>query len=96
MVKLSEESSEISGAIESGSEEEIAEELGDLLFSAVNVSRFVGCDAEEALTAATDKFMRRFACVEEKARERGLKLEELSLSELDALWDEAKLDLLSK
>ena len=94
--KLYEETSELSGAIESGSEEEIAEELGDLLFSAVNVSRFVGCDAEEALTAATDKFMRRFACVEEKARERGLKLEELSLSELDALWDEAKLDLLSK
>lgn len=94
--KLYEETSELSGAIESGSEEEIAEELGDMLFSAVNVSRFVGCDAEEALTAATDKFMRRFACVEEKARERGLKLEELSLSELDALWDEAKLDLLSK
>lgn len=94
--KLYEETSELSGAIESGSEEEIAEELGDLLFSAVNVSRFVDCDAEEALTAATDKFMRRFARVEEKARERGLKLEEMSLSELDGLWDEAKLDLLSK
>lgn len=94
--KLYEETAELSSAIESGSEEEIAEELGDLLFSAVNVSRFVCCDAEEALTAATDKFMRRFARMEATARERGLRLEEMSLSEMDSLWDEAKHDLLSK
>lgn len=94
--KLYEETAELSSAIENGSEEEMAEEFGDLLFSAVNVSRFIGCDAEEALTAATDKFMRRFARVEETARGRGLKLEELSVSEMDALWDEAKHDLLSK
>lgn len=94
--KLYEETAELSSAIESGSEEEMAEELGDLLFSAVNVSRFISSDAEEALTAATDKFMRRFAHMEETARERGLRLEELSLNELDSLWDEAKLNLLSK
>lgn len=94
--KLYEETAELSSAIESGSEEEMVEEFGDLLFSAVNVSRFIGCDAEEALTAATDKFMKRFAHVEEKALERGLRLDALSLSELDGLWDEAKHDLLSK
>lgn len=94
--KLYEETAELSSAVESGSEDEMAEELGDLLFSAVNVSRFIGCDAEEALTAATDKFMRRFARVEEMALERGLGLEQMSLAELDSLWDEAKHDLLSK
>lgn len=94
--KLYEETAELSSAIENGSEEEMTEELGDLLFSAVNVARFINCDAEEALTAATDKFMRRFAHMEETARERGLRLEELSLNELDGLWDEAKLNLLSK
>ncbi|HIT53797.1 MAG TPA: nucleoside triphosphate pyrophosphohydrolase [Candidatus Fimivicinus intestinavium] len=94
--KLYEETSELSAAIESGSEADMVEELGDLLFSVVNVSRFVGCDAEEALTASTDKFMRRFAHMEKLAQAQGRRLEDMSLSEMDGLWDEAKLDLLSK
>ena len=68
----------------------VEEELGDLLFSAVNVSRFVKTDAEQALTGATDKFIRRFARVEQLARERGLDMSASSLEELDALWKEAK------
>ncbi|MDD6062849.1 MAG: nucleoside triphosphate pyrophosphohydrolase, partial [Oscillospiraceae bacterium] len=62
----------------------------DLLFSAVNVSRFVDCDAEEALTASTDKFIARFQKLEALAAVRGLDLETASLSEMDKLWDEIK------
>ena len=65
-------------------------ELGDLLFSAVNVSRFVDCDAEQSLTASTDKFIARFQKLEALAAERGLDLETASLSEMDKLWDEIK------
>ncbi len=88
--KLEEETVELKQAIDSGNAAEISMELGDLLFSAVNVSRFVGCDAEEALTASTDKFIARFQKLEALAAERGLDLETASLAQMDALWDEIK------
>lgn len=88
--KLGEETEELRGAIASGDRENIKEELGDLIFSAVNVSRFVGCDAEEALTAASDKFLERFSGVEKLAAERGIDMNSASLDVLDALWDEVK------
>lgn len=88
--KLDEETAELKQAIAAGSKEEISMELGDLLFSAVNVSRFADCDAEEALTASTDKFIARFQKLEALAAERGLDLENASLAEMDALWDEIK------
>lgn len=84
--KLSEEVEELRTAVAQGSN--IEEELGDLLFAAVNVSRFVRVDAEEALHAATDKFIRRFARVETLAGDQPMT--EMSLAELDKLWDEAK------
>lgn len=84
--KLSEEVEELKAAVAQGSN--IAEELGDLLFAAVNVSRFVRVDAEEALHAATDKFIRRFARVEALAGDRPMT--DIRLEELDKLWDEAK------
>lgn len=84
--KLSEEVEELKAAVAQGSN--IAEELGDLLFAAVNVSRFVRVDAEEALHAATDKFIRRFARVEALAGDRPMT--DMRLEELDKLWDEAK------
>lgn len=90
--KVLEEAGELSEAIASGDKENIAEELGDLLFSVVNVSRFVKCDAEEALTAASDKFIARFVRVEQLARERGIDMESASLEKLDELWDEAKAE----
>ena len=86
--KLSEELEELKTAVAEGSN--IQEELGDLLFAAVNVSRFVHADPEEALTQATDKFISRFRKVEAMAREEGRTLEEMTLAELDALWDRAK------
>ena len=61
-----------------------------MLFSAVNVSRFIKSDAEEALTAASDKFLSRFTVVEKLAQERGMDMRSESLEELDKLWDEAK------
>ncbi len=88
MDKLGEELEELRSAVAEGSN--IEEELGDLLFAAVNLSRFVKVDCETALNAATDKFIRRFALVEEMAKERGQAMENMSLEALDKLWDEAK------
>jgi tetrapyrrole methylase family protein/MazG family protein len=89
--KLGEEIAELRQAIAEGDPADVSMELGDLLFSAVNVSRFVGCDAEEALTASTDKFISRFQKLEALAAERGIDLERSSLEEMDKLWDEIKL-----
>lgn len=86
--KLSEEIEELKTAVAEGSN--IEEELGDLLFSAVNVSRFVKVDTEQALTKATDKFIDRFRKVEAQAKAERRPMEEMSLAELDALWERAK------
>ena len=88
--KLEEEIAELRAAIAGGTDEEAADELGDVLFSAVNVSRFIDVDAEEALTAATDKFFNRFAVVEQLAARQNVDMKQASLAELDKLWDEAK------
>ena len=87
--KLSEELAELRQAMEQGTN--IQEELGDLLFSVVNVSRFLKADPEEALNAATEKFISRFAKVEEMALSQGKDMAQMSLEELDKLWERAKL-----
>ena len=86
--KLSEELAELKEAMEQGTN--IQEELGDLLFSVVNVSRFLKADPEEALNAATEKFISRFAKVEEMALSQGKDMAQMSLEELDKLWERAK------
>lgn len=88
--KLEEEIAELRQAIGNNDCENMTEELGDVLFSAVNVSRFIKTDAEEALTAASDKFLARFTKVESLAQERNIDMKASSLEELDRLWDEAK------
>ncbi len=88
--KLEEEIAELRQAIANSDGENMTEELGDVLFSAVNVSRFIKTDAEEALTAASDKFLSRFTVVERLADERGIDMKSAQLDVLDALWDEAK------
>ncbi|HYM44351.1 MAG TPA: nucleoside triphosphate pyrophosphohydrolase [Steroidobacteraceae bacterium] len=70
----------------------VAEELGDLLFSIVNLGRHLQIDAEEALRAANTKFETRFSRMESLARERGLTLERLTAHQWDELWTEAKLN----
>ena len=88
--KIIEETQELRKAVKSGVQDDVSEELGDLLFSVVNVSRFLKCDAEEALTAASDKFINRFIRVEQLAKENGVDMEKASLEKLDKLWDIAK------
>lgn len=88
--KLTEEISELKEAIDACDSVNISEELGDLLFSVVNVSRFLKVEPEEALTKSTEKFISRFEKLENLAKERGLSIENMSLEEMDKLWDEIK------
>lgn len=85
MDKVREESAEVQACLDRG--EDITEELGDLLFAAVNVARMQSVDPEEALLRATKKFMRRFALVEEMA---GDKLKTMSIEDMTGLWRQAK------
>ncbi|MGN0467878.1 MAG: nucleoside triphosphate pyrophosphohydrolase [Acutalibacteraceae bacterium] len=75
---------------QSENEERIKDELGDVLFSVVNVARFLDTDAEEALTSSNDKFISRYLKVEELAKQRNIDMKNTSLSKLDELWQEAK------
>ena len=88
--KLYEEINELKTAMSRGDGAEIEEEFGDVLFSCVNVSRFLKLDSEEALTGATDKFLNRFKIVEELAKEKGIDMKSASLDVLDELWNSAK------
>jgi tetrapyrrole methylase family protein/MazG family protein len=89
--KIREESDEIRDAIaQQADPEAVRMELGDLLFSVVNLSRHLGHDAETALREASDKFRARFEHVEALALERNIDLHAVDLATLDALWDEAK------
>lgn len=85
--KVEEEMAELRNA---ASEEERAEELGDLLFALVNLARWLGVDAEDALRTTNDKFCRRFAWLEAEAARRGVPLEQMPLADMDALWEQAK------
>lgn len=76
--------------LKSAKQETVGEEFGDLLFSVVNVGRFLKVDAEMSLTDATNKFINRFVKMEKLATDKGLKLDEMSLAELDKLWEEIK------
>lgn len=90
LAKTHEELKELEAEISRGGKKACLEELGDLLFSIVNVSRFVDVEPEGALTFSCDKFIKRFALCEKFAAEKGCKLDSLSLEELDELWDKAK------
>lgn len=88
--KLYEEIGELKTAMEQGKRFDIEDEFGDVLFSCVNIARFIDVDSEEALTASTDKFMSRFSLVEQMASEQGTDMKSSSIEELDRLWDKAK------
>jgi len=89
--KVAEEVNELRKAIAEGKKGTVAEELGDLLFSIVNVSRFLDVDAEDALRKTINKFMARFRFIEEKIEKNGKKsIENHTLGELDLLWEKAK------
>jgi tetrapyrrole methylase family protein/MazG family protein len=88
--KLDEELEEFKEALHAGNQDEIEDELGDIFFMLVNISRFVGVNPEDALRRTISKFIHRFHHIEMKAAEQGRKLSEMTLSEMDKLWDEAK------
>ncbi len=88
--KLEEEMAEFKEALESKNKAEIEDELGDIFFVLVNISRFVGVNAEEALRKTISKFISRFRYIEMKAADEGRQLSDMTLDEMDALWDEAK------
>jgi MazG family protein len=88
--KVKEELEELQKAIEDGRKNQIEKEWGDLLFSLVNLGRFLKLDAEVSAHKAIDGFIERFNRIEEKARERNKTLSELTLREMDELWEEVK------
>ena len=87
---LESEIKELKEAVNSKNSDAIEDEFGDLLFSCVNIARFIDVDSEEALTRANDKFMSRFLVVEKLAEERNIDMKCTPIEELDKLWDEAK------
>jgi len=88
--KLQEEASEIMQARSEGDPDRIADEVGDLLFVAVNIARFLGVDPETALRRSNEKFDNRFRYIESSIKKQGRALKDTSLEEMDALWEEAK------
>jgi MazG family protein len=92
--KVEEEVKEVHQAIETGVQEEIDTEFGDLLFALVNYSRFIRVNPENALRQAIDKFVDRFRYIEKRLNEMGRDIHSSSLEEMDSLWNEAKQNLL--
>jgi tetrapyrrole methylase family protein/MazG family protein len=88
--KLEEELNEFRAALRGKKQEEIEDELGDIFFVLVNISRFVGINPEDALRKTISKFISRFRYVEMAAADKGKSLSDMSLTEMDELWDEAK------
>lgn len=88
--KVQEELSELTEAVKAGETAAIEEELGDVIFSMVNYARFLNLDAENALERTNRKFIDRFQKMEEEASRRGLMLHDMSLAEMDAMWNRIK------
>jgi len=88
--KVEEELAEFRAACRRQNRSAVEEELGDVFFALVNVSRFLETNPEDALRRTIDKFIVRFQYIESQLRNRGLELQEVSLKEMDRLWDEAK------
>ena len=88
--KVEEELAELRTACAEGNQRNIGDEMGDLLFSLVNLARFLQLDAEDTLLTAVDRFTARFHHIENRLRESGKSPAASTLAEMDTLWDEAK------
>ena len=88
--KVYEEADEIKEAQSNGTLTDVEEEYGDFLFAAVNLGRFLGVTPETALTKASEKFICRFEKMEKEAKAEGKELSEMSLAEMDIIWDKIK------
>ena len=95
--KVEEEIRELKEAAASGDKIRTGEEVGDLLFTMVNIARFLGVEAEEVLAQTVDRFTRRFQHIETKLRQANKSFDQSSIEEMDRFWDEAKrLEALAK
>jgi ATP diphosphatase len=90
LAKIREEADEIANELDTGQQDKVAGEIGDLLFAVVNLARHLDVDPESALRKTNLKFERRFGTIEDALAARGKKPTDASLAEMDALWDEAK------
>lgn len=88
--KVHEEMSEVEEACAEGDADHMTEEFGDLMFATINAARLYGVDPEAALSRTCEKFRRRFGYLEEKTIRQGRSLKDMTLAEMDKLWDEAK------
>ena len=88
--KVQEELSELQVEVESGNQEKIEAEFGDVLFSMINYARFLNVNPEDALERTNKKFIKRFQYLESKASEVGKPLVDMTLAEMDVFWNEAK------
>ena len=91
LAKIREEADEIEAALDRGDAQELADETGDILFALVNLARHVGADPDQALRGTNAKFERRFSYIERTLESQGRSLQDATLSEMDALWNEAKV-----
>ena len=91
--KVEEESNELKDAIETKDSENIEEEFGDLMFALINYARFIDVNPENALSKTNKKFIKRFNYIESKAKKLKKDLDSMTLEEMDALWEDAKLEL---
>jgi XTP/dITP diphosphohydrolase len=88
--KIEEEKGELLDAVKSGNTRHIEEEAGDLFFSVINYVRFLNIDAENALELSNKKFIRRFNQMEAAATEKGHNITNMTLQEMDEIWNEIK------
>lgn len=88
--KVKEEISEVEAELKEGNESRTEEEFGDLLFSLINAARLYGVNPDNALEKTNRKFIKRFNYLEAKAKELGKSLKDMTLPEMDAIWEEAK------
>ena len=88
--KVQEEVQEVTEAAKTESFQNLEMEFGDLLFAVINAARLYGVDPESALSRSSEKFRRRFTYLEEQTLRKGLKFSDLTLAQMDAIWDEAK------
>jgi len=91
--KVEEELNELKKEVKDGNKDKMEAEFGDFFFSVVNAARLYGIDPDTALERTNLKFINRFQYIEKKARETGRSLKEMTLAEMDALWEEAKKEL---
>lgn len=91
--KVNEEMEELQQAVSTNNQQHIEEELGDVLFSLANYARFLNVDADVALEKVNKKFTKRFIKMEELAAGQGKHLTDMSLQEMDAIWNEVKKDI---